>query len=276
MKVEKMNVFGIVAGLLIAGGSYYMFGGGNLLYFMLVIAFLIMTAPFLTKLLTGQNRNKEKEEKFLEFARDLVENVKSGTPISKSIMNLSNRNYGTLTIHVGKLANQLSIGITLNKAFSTFAKDTKNRVISRAVGLISEAERSGGKIEAVLESVANSVNQIEEIGKERKAMVSNLVTQGYMIFIVFIIIMLVMQFKILPLVGDLGGGSGAGLNVSTNKINPDDFSKPLFVMLIVQSLFAGLVTGKISEGSIKNGIKHSFILLAITLLITTGANALIT
>ena len=105
--------------------------------------------------------------------------------------------------------------------------------------------------------------------KERQASVSNLVTQGYMIFFVFIIIMLVMEFKILPLVSDLD--SGEGLSLEVKKFDADDFSFPLFMMLLVQSFFAGLVIGKISEGSLKAGVRHSFVLLTTTLLVTTGA-----
>ena len=142
-------------------------------------------------------------------------------------------------------------------------------MISRAVGLISEAERAGGKIDTILDSVAHSINQIEQLKKERKAAVSNLVTQGYLIFLVFIVIMLVLEFKILPLVSDLQGG--ADLSVGIANLDSDQFSRPLFVMLLVQSFFAGLVIGKISEGNIKAGFKHSFILIALTLLVTTGA-----
>ncbi len=272
MKFEKMHWLGLSTGILMAIGSVLMFKGTSLMYFLLVIALLMGAIPFMISFLLGQSKQQEKEEKFLAFARDLVEMAKSGTPISKGIVNLRNRNYGSLTPHVAKLVNQLSIGITLTNAFEIFAKDTKSRVISRAVGLISEAEKAGGKIETILESVAGSVNQIEELRKERKASISNLVTQGYLIFIVFIIIMLVLEFKILPLVSDLQGGEG--LNVNTTNIDPSQFSTPLFVMILVQSFFAGLMIGKISEGSIKNGIKHSFVLLTITLLITTGARAL--
>ena len=155
----------------------------------------------------------------------------------------------------------------------TFARDTKSRVIARAVGLISEAEKAGGDISTVLSSVAMSVNQIEILRKERNAAVSNLVVQGYLIFLVFIIIMLVLQYKILPLISDLSGGEN-GLSVEIRQLDPSTFSMPMFVMLLVQSLFAGLVIGKISEGTIKDGIKHSFILLGITLLVTTGAGAI--
>ena len=273
MKLEKMHWLGIGAGILLGIGSVGLSFGTNLMYFLLVVSLLVGLLPFMISFLSKQSGHKEKEEKFLEFTRDLVENVRSGTPVGKSIMNLSNRNYGTLTKHVGKLANQLSIGIILSDAFKTFAKDTKSEVISRAVDLISEAERSGGKIDTILGSVSSSVNQIEQLRKERKAAISNLVTQGYLIFFIFIIIMLVLEFKILPLVSDLGGG-GEGLTMTTSSVDPDKFSMPLFVMILVQSFFAGLVIGKISEGSIKNGFKHSFVLLAVTLLITTGARAL--
>jgi len=160
----------------------------------------------------------------------------------------------------------------LSDALETFSKEIGSPVVSRAISLISEAERAGGNIENILESVTGSVAQTQKLKKERQASVSNLVTQGYMIFFVFIIIMLVMEFKILPLVGNLQSTEGMSLEV--NSMNPDDFSKPLFMMLIVQSFFAGLVIGKISEGTIKAGIRHSFILLAVTLFVTTGARLL--
>ena len=269
MKFDKMHWLGLGVGCSVAVGSLIAFGLNKLSYFLLVVSLVIALLPFMINFLLGEGRQKEKDEMFIAFSRDLVETVRSGTPIGRGIANLRNRNYGTLTPHIVKLANQLSMGITLTVAFRTFAVESKSKVISRAVGLISEAERAGGKIESVLDSVATSVSQIEQLRKERKASVSNLVTQGYLIFFVFIIIMLVLEFKILPLVSDLQGGEGLALQVSN--ISSDTFAMPLFVMLLVQSFFAGLVIGKISEGSVKDGIKHSFILIAITLLVVTGA-----
>ncbi len=272
MKLEKMHWLGIIIGVVLSGGSVAILGRGNLMYFLVVVSLVITAIPFMISFLLGQSRQKEKEEKFLAFIRDLVEMVRSGTPIGKSIANLRGRNYGSLTKHIEKLANQLLIGIPLSDALSTFARDAKSRVISRAVLLIGEAEKAGGRIEIILKSVVESVNQTSKLRAERKAAVSNLVTQGYMIFIVFIIIMLVLEFKILPLVTNLQQNGGP--NGSAKQLTPDQFAMPLFVMLIVQSFFAGLVIGKIAEGSVKSGIKHSFILLAITLLITTGAKVL--
>ena len=48
--------------------------------------------------------------------------------------------------------------------------------------------------------------------------------------------------------------------------------KKFLWLLIVQGLFAGLVIGKLSEGTVKAGLKHSFVLLVVSFLIQTGAN----
>ena len=273
MEINKMEWAGVVFGFISVMGSILFLRESPFLMFGIVIGVVVGALPFMTSFLGVQKKKKEKEAKFLEFTMDLVENVKIGTPISKAILNLRRRNYGELSPHVIKLANQLGIGITLHVSLQNFSKDIGSQVISRAVGLISEAERAGGKIETILESVAESINQIQTLRKERKASISNLVTQGYIIFMVFIIIMLVMEFRILPMVSGLGGTEGSELLPGGigGGGGDQDFSKPLFVLLLVQSFFAGLVIGKISEGSIKDGIKHSFILLALTLLITSGA-----
>ncbi|NPE26509.1 hypothetical protein HNV12_00725 [Methanococcoides sp. SA1] len=271
MKINFLHWLGISMGIVIAVTSSFLLSG-NVLYFAVAVGVVVVALPFMLGVVFQEAQNREKEEKFLEFTRDLVEIVRSGTPISKGIITLRKRNYGALSPYVAKLANQLSIGITLSAAMVTFGRETESKVIARAVGLISEAERAGGQIETIVESVANSVNQVEKLRKERKASVSNLITQGYLIFFVFIIIMLVMEFKILPLVSDLQ--QGEGLSIASNMMSQEQFSLPLFVMLLVQSAFAGLVIGKISEGSIRTGFKHSFILLTVTLLVTTGARAL--
>ena len=270
---SKKIFIGAIFGIAIIALNIIFMRGEKIFWFINIIALIISSLPFIISLILEQGVQKEKEEKFLEFSRDLVENVKSGTPISKSIINLQKRDYGALSIHVQKLANQILLGISLTKAFQIFAKDTRSTTISRAVTLISEAERAGGQIESILESVAKSVNQSEVLKKERKSSIYNLIVQGYILFFVFIIIMLVLEFKIFPMMQGLGQIDVSGLSVSPKAISADSFSQPLFIMLLVQSFFTGLVIGKISEGSLKNGIKHSFILLAITLIISTGAKA---
>lgn len=273
MKIKKIYIFGIIFSLAVIFADFFLFFNTRFFYFFIVIAILIACFPFVISVIGVRGKEKEMEEKFLEFSRDLVENVKSGTPISKSIINLRMRNYGALSFYVQKLANQISLGIPLTEALMIFARDTGSKVISRAVVLISEAERAGGQIDSILESVSNSVNQTETLKKERKSAVFNLIVQGYIIFMIFIIIMLILEFKIIPMIPS--GQDISGLSIKIESMNPSDFAMPLLILLIVQAFFSGLVIGKISEGSLKDGVKHSFILLALTLLIKTGVTALL-
>lgn len=276
MELEDRNKLigvGIGAFLIILDFVFLFKNNRNLMYFLAVIIVLITLLPFVISISLASKKQKEKESRFLEFTRDLVENVRSGTPIGKAIMNLRTRDYGTLTPHVQKLINQLSLGIPLSDGLINFAKDTKSKVISRAIGLISEAERSGGEIETILVSVANSINQIEQLKKEQKSAVYSLVVQGYIIFFVFIIIVLVLQYYIIPMTGGLGNINDLSAQVAATE--PKDLGGALLSLLIVQSFFAGVVIGKISEGNVYDGIKHSFILVSITLLISLGAKVVL-
>ena len=104
MKLEKMHWMGIGIGLVFAVVSFFVTSERKMLYFLLVISLVVGSLPFLISLTLGQGRQREKEEKFLAFSRDLVESVKSRTPISKSILNVRKKSYGVLSDHIEKLA----------------------------------------------------------------------------------------------------------------------------------------------------------------------------
>lgn len=282
-RIKKIHIIGLSIAIIIVILStiFLKASSPNLFYFILGIAFLIAGSPFFSSLIIESNITREKDEMFLEFSRNLVESVRSGTPISKSILNVKNKDFGSLSPYIDKLANQISLGIPLKSALETFARDAASPTINRAVTIISESEKAGGEIEDILESVASSVAQIEKLKKERRSAMYSLVVQGYIIFLIFIVIMLVMQYKILP----IATGLGVGVNkVDTSMIDgvmddviggqtatPEEMARPFLWLLLVQGFFAGLVIGKISEGQVKYGLKHSFVLLVLALLIYTGA-----
>ncbi len=281
IKIKKIHILGIITAVITIIADLIFLRHEKIFYFVLGVAFIIGLLPFFVSLFIETEKEKEKEEMFLEFSRNLVESVRAGTPISRSILNVRGKDYGSLTPHINKLANQISLGIPVKKALNTFASDVNSNTISRAITLISEAEQAGGEIENILESVARSVSQTEKLKKERKAAIYNLVVQGYIIFLIFIVIMLIMEFKILPMTSSLGslggggdlGGLGIGFSMGGKGLTPEEMARPFLWLLLVQGFFAGLTIGKLAEGSIRNGIKHSFILVFVAWLISTGARA---
>jgi archaellum biogenesis protein FlaJ (TadC family) len=276
-------MLGIIFGILVIGISLiFVFVPSlknmELFYFLVGIGILVSLLPLVISSMVDTKRQREKNKMFLEFTRSLVESVESGTPISKSILNLKPENFGALGKHIGKLQNQIRLGIPLQKSLDTFAQDTKSKAIIRAVTLIREADKTGGNIEQILNSVSKSVSEIENLKAERRSAISSIVMEGYIIFFIFIIIMIVVEIQIIPLATSFQGFGGSfdfqnveSLENEQENQQVSDFSIAFLSLLITQGLFAGLVIGKLAEGSIKSGIKHSFILAAMAILISTGS-----
>lgn len=288
MKIGKINAIGMSIALVITLLDLiflYNKGSNNLFMFVFGIALLFGIFPFILDISLQAKKAQQITEMFLEFSRNLAESVSTGTPISKSIVNLKEKNYGALSPYVQKLGNQIQIGIPVHQALRNFSYEVDNPVITRAITLISEAEKAGGEIDYILDSAAKSISEVEKLRKERKAAIYSLVVQGYIIFIIFIAIMLVMEFQILPMTAGMGIiGSAGGLSFDANALqnafeadttntafSPEDMANPFLYLLLAQGFFAGLTIGKLTEGSLKGGLKHSFIMTLTAFLISTGA-----
>ena len=86
-----------------------------------------------------------------------------------------------------------------------------------------------------------------------------------------------MQFKILPLISGIAnveGGVGAieGIGIGVSGTGAEDLSNSFLYLLLIQGFFSGLAIGKLAEGNLNAGIKHSFALILISFLIFAGTN----
>jgi len=115
MELKKFHLIGIIGALIILVVDIIFFRNDPLFYFLFGIAIVILLLPFVVNVIAEGKVARDKDERFLEFARNLAESVKTGTPIGKSILNMRTRNFGVLTPHVEKLANQISLGIPKRK-----------------------------------------------------------------------------------------------------------------------------------------------------------------
>jgi len=272
--MRKEFLIGIFVFLFFISVDFVLFFKTRWFWSLLLLSFVLGGLPTYLLYLKENKRQKEVEVEFLEFIRSLVEGVKSGIPIPQSILNLKDKDFGALTNYVKKLAYQIEWGIPVRDAFRIFARDTDNKVIRRSVAIITQAEESGGRMDDILESVADSVVSVERLKDERRSSTYSQVVQGYIVFFIFIGVMLMLEVKLMPMIQDMlkglvGGVSGGGFFEAGGESAPVQLNfKRIFLSLItVQGVFAGLLIGKFSEGKIKYGIKHSVALVVIALLI---------
>ena len=277
MKLKKQYLIGVVIALLILILDFIYFWKQRFFYPLIIIALNIAWLQYWIDFFKEVERQKQIEQKFLEFVRNLVGTVKSGVSIPKSIINIADEDYAGLTPYVRKLKNQIEWGIPIHDALITFSKDTNNAVIKRSIAIVIEADKSGGDIENVLDSVSKSVVSVKKMKEERKSSTYPQIVQGYIVFFVFIGIMLLLQLKLFPqlvqmsesVAGGLGSlGVGGGLVGEGEKANLD---RIFFFLILIQSFFAGLMIGKFSEGTLKQGLLHSLILMTLSTLIVTTA-----
>ena len=95
-----------------------------------------------------------------------------------------------------------------------------------------------------------------------------------------------MQHKIIPIMGmgsidSMTGDFGSlesGMSTAFDAkptIDKDSIGAAFLYLLLVQGFFSGLAIGKLSEGNIKSGLKHSFLLIVFSFLIYSGVNSVL-
>jgi len=199
--------------------------------------------------------SRDIEERFPYFLRDVAENMRTGMTLPQAITATKDTFYGALTPHVKRIVTQIDWGVPFDEILNNFSKHS-TKTVKRAVSTIIETHRGGGDIAEVFDSVGRSTSEISNLMKERSSTIYSQMLTGYVIFFLFIGILIILQVLLIP--------SFYTFSPETNLESLGKFYLEVFrILVLLQGFFAGLVIGKMSEGSIVAGIKHSLILIIV-------------
>lgn len=228
----------------------------------LFASFLII-APMLLIRYYLYRADRQIEARFPDFLRDVADAINSGMTLPQAVKHVMHNDYGALSKYVKQVAVQIDWGVPFEKIFRNFAEKTKNRVIKRAVSTIIETHRSGGRIADSLTAVTETLIEIEKIRKERLAHVYQQILTGYMIYFVFLGIMLgLIKFLLPGMVLPVSEGS-AGIAATAGPETAEAFKEMFLWLTLIEGAFSGIAIGKMSEGTVIAGMKHSMILCSI-------------
>ena len=120
----------------------------------------------------------------------------------------------------------------------------------------------------LIQNAAIDMGTFLTIEKEKKSGLSQYTVVLYMGQVVLIVLAAIMVVQFIPQIVEITKISSAGLSgfLGTSDIANVTIERNLFLLVYLNGLFGGLVIGKISEGKIKGGLKHSLILMIIALL----------
>lgn len=201
-----------------------------------------------------------------DFLREIGESQRTGTPFATSLENAAQANYGPLSVELRKAVAKMSWGFTFEDALNSFASSANTPLSHRAAVLLNEVGRSGGKMLEVLDSVYEHIREVVNLQRERNKQLTPYIIVIYASFGVYLFVVYILFSTFFAQVASLQhSGAPFGSN-----INPSVYYIWFFHLSIIESVFGGLVAGKISTGSAVAGTKHMLFLLVIAFVTFTG------
>jgi flagellar protein FlaJ len=122
--------------------------------------------------------------------------------------------------------------------------------------MVIEASHSGGQVEKVFNPMSQFMRTNNLMEKERK-------TQTRPYIIIIYVALFVFLFTIILLFKTFFAGAQGVSLMSTDATPPDEMKQIFLHMTLIQGFFGGLVAGKMGEGSINAGLKHSLVMMVL-------------
>jgi flagellar protein FlaJ len=190
-----------------------------------------------------------------ELFRSIVEAQQVGMTLPQAFDEAAKRDYGPLTAELKHMTVQMSWGFSLEQALTSFGKRIGTKLVQRILPLIIEANRSGGQVEKVFAPMGKFIQTNNLMEKERKTQTRPYIIIIYVALFVFLFT-IILLFK--TFFAAVDGGSSL---MSASTSSPDAMARIFMHMTLIQGFFGGLAAGKMGEGSIYAGFKHSLVMM---------------
>jgi len=236
-----------------------------------ILAFLLIIMPPGFFNFYETRRISKLEAEFPAMVRDISLSVKSGMTLKGAMSMAAGGQYGALTRVIKQMDNMISWGVSFDDALLHFARKYPTVLIRRTVFTLIEASRVGGQLGEILEGIATDVEETKTLEKRRSSETKPYLMVCYISYFVFLAVIMIMSYVFLPMMKEASEAtSGAALPSGMGKFAVSDadlakYNMLFFHALVIQGFFAGIVTGKMAEGKVVAGLKHSvfFIIVAV-------------
>lgn len=234
--------------------------------FMFIVSIMIAGLPYALYRYWIYARVRKIEKYLPDYLRDVSESIKAGVTLPRAIETSTKGVYGPLSEEMEKTAAQISWGVPFEDAMRKFAKRTKSPLTKRAVTIIIETYKSGGDIAEVLETVGKDVKTLKMLRAQRKSKLKTYLYSTYFVFFIFLGVIGLLTVSFVPATPDLNKAANIVGGTPTD-MSPREFKNFFFHLALIQAFFAGLIGGQMGTGKIIAGIKHSVVMISVTLIV---------
>lgn len=171
---------------------------------------------------------------------------------------LSNKLYNEI-----KMSKQVSPKL-LRHALQNVAKEFEEPQVRRGMQLLSDTYEETGDATSVLAKINSYLEQMREVRRERKRIGTTFGVFGIAVSIITIVVLLIVQFQVLSIFGDIStGGGGLGLGtVPTAKAGAVILYTSFNTMIV-----SGVLVGQLRTGKLSASVKYIILLTGLSLVI---------
>jgi flagellar protein FlaJ len=198
--------------------------------------------------------------------RDISEAVRSGLTLPRALEEASQRKYGPISKELEHAISMFNLGASFEDSIMSLAKRLKRPSAIRFSTILVEAHQTGGRLIDVLNASVELFSSLEEFREEQYTNMKPYMMTVYMTTFIFLTIAYVILHQFLaPLYVASASSTVKESNLLGGVLDINFYTSLLFWASIIESIFAGLVAGRIVDRALSAGLRHSVILLAVTL-----------
>lgn len=210
---------------------------------------------------------RKMEAEFPAFIRDISLALESGMTLKGAFSVTSQGEYGALTPVIIHLDNLMTWGVSFEESLLYMATKYPTPLIKRTVSTIIEATKGGGELGPILIAVTIDAEETKAMEKRRSAETQPYLIVGYMSFFVFMAVILIISHSFIGMMAEMIAETKVselgGIQFQVSEEDIAMYKTLFFHALVIQGVCCGLVTAKISEGTVLAGLKHSVIFVVI-------------
>jgi len=234
----------------------------NTMAFGLVIAFAFPAIVEFSNYRWGRQVDKN----IPRLLRDVAEAVRSGITLPRALEEASQRDYGPISKELEHAVSVFILGASWEDSLMSLAQRLRRPSALRLSTILIEAHQTGGKMIEVLDASVNLFSSLDEYREEQYSNMRPYMMTIYMATIIFLIIAYVVLHQFLtPLYAASAGATVEESGLLAGVLDINYYTSILFWASIIESIFGGLIAGKIGDGTLSAGLRHSVILTVVTL-----------
>ena len=237
-----------------------------------VLPFLVVAVP-LSLFYELKRRFVERvRSRFPDALASIARANRSGISTKEAIKMEEERSTGIMETELRKLHNDISWFNEPSEAFRRLANRSRLRMTVRTMRLLAEANEASGSLHRTLAVAADEARFQRQFAEARAREVTTYIAVAIISFLVFVGIILVLQQFYLVRILEAGAaaaeaGVTPGAPGSLQDIDAEGFQVAFLHSAVIQGVCIGLVTGKLSRGTMLAGVKYSIILVLVSMLL---------